>query len=105
MVSEVESGLQSGMLFNLFSGMGLHPSVFGRNLQCQSVREANTREECHWSHALKRFKRGKAVTRNGILESEVLPKTRTVPTAHIHVPNQHIGEELLCLQHFDTIYA
>jgi hypothetical protein len=27
------------------------PSVFGRNLQCQSVREVDTREEYHWPHA------------------------------------------------------
>jgi hypothetical protein len=39
--------------------------VFGRNLQCQPVRGANTREECHWSHACKSFKRRKGVTLNG----------------------------------------
>jgi hypothetical protein len=27
------------------------PSVFGRNLQSRPVRGADTREECHWSHA------------------------------------------------------
>jgi hypothetical protein len=27
------------------------PSVFGRNLQCELVREVDTREECHRSHA------------------------------------------------------
>jgi hypothetical protein len=29
----------------------LGPSVFGRNLQCEPVRNVDTREECHWSHA------------------------------------------------------
>jgi hypothetical protein len=33
------------------------PSVFGRNLQCNPVRGVNFREECHWSHACKSFKR------------------------------------------------
>ena len=32
----------------------------------QPVREANTRNECHWSHAWKHFKRSKGVKLNGI---------------------------------------
>jgi hypothetical protein len=28
----------------------LVPSVFRRNLQCNTVRAADSREECHWSH-------------------------------------------------------
>jgi hypothetical protein len=47
------------------------PSVFGRNLQCQLVREVDTREECHWSHACKGFKRT-CVGSNGILECKLL---------------------------------
>ena len=35
------------------------PSVFGRNLQCEPARQANTRDACHWSHAWQRFKRSK----------------------------------------------
>jgi hypothetical protein len=27
------------------------PFVFGRNLECQTVRRVNSREECYWSHA------------------------------------------------------
>jgi len=56
-------------------GRRLHhvPSVFGRNLQCQPVRKVNTREECHWSHACKSFKRT-CVGSNGILECAFLPK-------------------------------
>jgi hypothetical protein len=35
----------------------------------------NTREECHWSHACKSFKRRrKGVNLNGILEYKLLPK-------------------------------
>jgi hypothetical protein len=58
------------------------PSVFGRNLQCQPVRGVDTREECHWSHACKSFKRSKGVKLNGILEWKFLPKTRTVLLIH-----------------------
>ena len=32
----------------------------------QPVREANTRNECHWSHTWKHFKRSKGVKLNGI---------------------------------------
>jgi hypothetical protein len=32
----------------------------------------NTREECHWSHPWRRFKRGKGVKLNGILECNFL---------------------------------
>jgi hypothetical protein len=39
----------------------------------------NTREEWHWSHACKSFKRSKGVKLNGILESvNIRRKTRTV---------------------------
>jgi hypothetical protein len=51
----------------------LVPSVFGRNLQCEPVRGVDTREECHWSHACKRFKRARVGT-NGILECKFLSK-------------------------------
>jgi hypothetical protein len=42
------------------------PSVFGRSLQCQPVKGANTctREEGHWSHAWQRFKQSKGVNPN-----------------------------------------
>jgi hypothetical protein len=43
------------------------PSVFERNLQYQPVRGVDSREECHWSHACKSFKRT-CVGSNGILE-------------------------------------
>jgi hypothetical protein len=36
------------------------PSVLRHNLQCQPVRGANAREECHWPHACKSLKRAKA---------------------------------------------
>jgi hypothetical protein len=49
------------------------PSVFGRNLRCQPVRGVNTRDECHWAHACKSFKRA-GVEINGILECEFLPE-------------------------------
>jgi hypothetical protein len=50
------------------------PAVFGRNLQCKPViRGVNTREECHWSHACKSFKRA-GVGTNGIIECRFLPK-------------------------------
>jgi hypothetical protein len=49
------------------------PSVFGRNLQCELVRKVDTREECHWSHAYKSFKRA-GVETNGILECKFLSK-------------------------------
>jgi hypothetical protein len=53
-------------------------SVFGRNLQCKPVRGVNSREECHWSHACKSFKRT-CVGCNGILECKFLSEMRTVP--------------------------
>jgi hypothetical protein len=37
------------------------------NFQCQLVRKANTREECHWAHACKSFKSA-GVGTNSILE-------------------------------------
>ena len=41
------------------------PLLFGRNVQCQPVRGANTREDCHWSHMWQSFKRSKGVKLNG----------------------------------------
>jgi hypothetical protein len=38
-----------------------------------------TREECHWSHALQRFKRSKGVGTNGILAYKFLSKMRIAP--------------------------
>jgi hypothetical protein len=49
------------------------PLVFRRKLQCQPVRGVNTRDECHWSHACKSFKRASVGT-NGILECKFLSK-------------------------------
>jgi hypothetical protein len=60
------------------------PSVFGRNCQCQPVRGANTREEWHWSHACKSFKRA-GVGTNGILECKFLPKNEH----RTHAPDVH----------------
>jgi hypothetical protein len=59
------------------------PSVFERNLQCQPVRGVNTREECHWSHTCKSFKRA-GVGTNCILECNFLSKNahRTEPCKH-----------------------
>jgi hypothetical protein len=54
---------------------GCVPSVFGRNLQCEPVRNVDTREECHWSHACSSFKRA-GVGTNGILECKFLSKKR-----------------------------
>jgi hypothetical protein len=64
------------------------PSVFGRNLQCKPVREVNFRDECHWSHASKSFKRT-CVGSNGILECKFLPENahRAAPIVH-HRPSQ-----------------
>ena len=42
-----------------------------------TVRGVNTRDECHWSHACKSFKRA-GVGNNGILDCKFLSKTRTV---------------------------
>jgi hypothetical protein len=47
--------------------------VFARSLSCEPVRKVGTREECHWSHACKSFKRAGAGT-NGILECKFLPE-------------------------------
>jgi hypothetical protein len=47
------------------------PSVLRHNLQCQPVRGVNFREECHWSHACKSFKRTYVGT-NDILECKIL---------------------------------
>jgi hypothetical protein len=54
------------------------PSVFGRNLQCEPVRGVGTREEWHWSHACKSFKRSNGVKLNDNLECvNYCRKTRT----------------------------
>jgi hypothetical protein len=58
------------------NGKGV-PSVFGHNLQWQLVRGVNSREECHWSHACKSFKRAGMGT-NGILECKLPSKTRSI---------------------------
>jgi hypothetical protein len=55
------------------------PSAFRHNLQCQLVRRVNFREECHWSHACKSFKRI-CVGSNGILECKFLSEMRTIQT-------------------------
>jgi hypothetical protein len=60
-------GRQSKTLETLASDRPYSPSVFRRNLQCQPVRGVNIREECHWLHACKSFKRA-GVGTNDILE-------------------------------------
>ena len=39
-------------------------------------KKVTTREECHWSHACKSFKRSKGVAPNGILERKFLSRKR-----------------------------
>jgi hypothetical protein len=72
----------------LFVPPDILPSVFRRNLQCEPVKKVDAREECHWSHACQRFKRGKGVKRKGTLENGLLPKNahRAVgsPTLPVH---------------------
>jgi hypothetical protein len=75
---ELLPSLEVGASDDRFGAAGHTPSVFGRNLQCQPVRRVNIREECHWSHACKSFKRT-CVGSNGIIVRKFLPKTRTVP--------------------------
>jgi hypothetical protein len=53
------------------------PSVFGRNLQCQLVRNVDTREERHRSHECSLQAEQRPGT-NGILECKNLSKMNTV---------------------------
>jgi hypothetical protein len=47
--------------------------VFGRNLQCEPVRNVDNRDKCHWPHAWQCFNRA-GVGTNGILECRFLRK-------------------------------
>jgi hypothetical protein len=60
------------------------PSVLRHNLQCQPVRGVNFREECHWSHACKSFKRT-CVGSNGILECKFLSENAHRTYLRVHV--------------------
>jgi hypothetical protein len=70
------------------AGWNRFPSVFGRNLHCELVRNEDTREECHWSHACKSFKRA-GVGTNGIIECKFLSKNAhgaKGPLPHFNIP-------------------
>jgi hypothetical protein len=51
-------------------------SVWTQFTMCTS-KKVDTREECHWAHACKSFKRA-GVGTNGFLEGKILSKMRTV---------------------------
>jgi hypothetical protein len=73
----------SSVSSSTYSTVMNRPSVLRQNSQCQLVIGVNFREECHWSHACKSFKRT-CVGSNGILECRFLPKnahrTQATPT-------------------------
>jgi hypothetical protein len=72
------------------------PSAFGRDLQCQPVRGANTRrEECYWSHVCKRFKRSKGVKHNGNVECTFRRKTGTVQQSQPGGANPNTAEPMV----------